>query len=236
MDHVPGFDAASQFVIPYFSEEDAQLADHGNPQEHPMRPKPRLLFWNGKALQGTDEDWYYTDGTTDVHNTTDYPRATPYSQYPTNSTILNLNWFRDTPYPVDSNLGESVYERYWNQYVQELYSPLARVLTGYFNLDSQDLRELSFDDLIFLNNAYYRVLKVYDAPLAEVATVKVDLVKVLETVTVANDGDPTPGGGGIDDVVVTGGGGSPTPADANQVWGTNDNNYGVAPGTWGNPG
>ena len=236
VDKVVGFDAASQFVIPYFSEEDAQLADHGNPQEHPMRPKPRLLFWNGKALQGTDEDWYYTDGATTVHNTTDYPRATPYSQYPTNSTILNLNWFRDTPYPVDSNLGESVYERYWNQYVQELYSPLARVLTGYFNLDSQDLRELSFDDLIFLNNAYYRVLKVYDAPLAEVATVKVDLVKVLETVTVANDGDPTPGGGGIDDVVVLGGGGSPAPADANQVWGTNDNNYGVAPGTWGNPG
>ena len=89
-----------------------------------------------------------------------------------------------------------------------MYSPLARVFTGYFNLDSNDLRTLSFDDVIFIQNAYYRVLKVYDAPITDIQTVKVDLVKILDTVTFANGGDPDPAGGGIDDIVAVGSGGS----------------------------
>lgn len=230
--------SSSTFVIPYLSKFDGFHADSDQPIHTPIKPKPRLLFWNGLVdVDDSDETWYYRANNND-YEMDEYPRMTYLSAFPSSTTTLNLNWFRDTPYFPNGagQEGQSVYERYWNQYVQELYSPLSRVLTAYFNLDSQDLRELSFDDLIFLNNAYYRVLKVYDAPLAETSTVKVDLVKILEAVTVANDGDPTPGGGGIDDVIVTGGGGSPAPADANQVWGTNDNNYGVAPGTWGNPG
>ena len=209
VDIVEGFDIASEFVIPFFTKLGTEESDHGHLQELPMKVKPRLLFWNGLAPQGANEDWYYTDGITDVHNTTNYPRFTPYSVFPTTSATINLNWFRETPYFVGPNLGKSVYEEYWNLYVQELYSKDARVMTAYFNLDSQDMRILSFDDIIFIKNAYWRILKVYDAPLSEVATVKVDLVKILQTVTFANPGNPTPTGGGIDDVVVTGGGGTP---------------------------
>ena len=218
VDIVIGFDAASEFVIPYFAKQGTEEADHGYLQQLPMKIKPRLLFWNGLAAQGTSEDWYYTDGTTTVHNTTNYPRFTPYSVFPTTSSTINLNWFRETPYFTGPNDGKSVYEEYWNQYVQELYSNDARKLTAYFNLDSQDLRTLSFDDIIFIENAYYRILKVYNAPLAEISTVKVDLVKILETVTYANGGDPSPGGGGIDDVVVTGGGGSPVGGGTSRVY------------------
>ena len=209
VDKVLGFDVASEFVIPYLAKEGTELADHGHLEILPIKPKPRLLFYNGLAAQGANEDWYYTDGTTDIHNTTNYPRFTPYSVFPTTAATINLNWFRETPYFTGPNDGKSVYEEYWNQYIQELYSKDARVMTAYFNLDSQDMRILSFDDLIFIKNAYWRILKVYDAPLAEVATVKVDLVKILDTVTFANSGNPTPSGGGIDDVVVTGGGGTP---------------------------
>ena len=213
VDVVPGFPDTSSFVVPYFCKEDpGKLTKHNAPEKLPMKIKPRLLFWNGLAAQGANEDWYYTDGTTVVHNTTNYPRFTPYSVFPTTSATINLNWFRETPYFVGPNDGKSVYEEYWNLYIQELYSKDARVMTAYFNLDSQDMRILSFDDVIFIKNAYWRILKVYDAPLSEVATVKVDLVKILETLTFRNSGNPTPSGGGIDDVVVTGGGGSPAEA------------------------
>ena len=222
VDIVDGFAASSDFVVPFFAKQGTEESDHGHLQELPMKIKPRLLFWNGMAAQGVDEAWYYTDGTTDVHNTTNYPRFTPYSEFPTTSTTINLNWFRDTPYPQDDNLGKSVYEEYWNEYIQQLYSNEARILTAYFNLDSQDMRILSFDDLIFIKNAYWRILKVYNAPLSEIATVKVDLVKVLDVETFANDGDPTPTGGGIDDVIVTGGGGSdvnpPPPQPVNRTY------------------
>ena len=183
-----------------------------------MKPKMRLLFWNGIADIPTAEEWFYTDGTTtyssqDAPLSDGYPRMTPYSEFPTTSTTLNLNWFREIPlFPNgEALLGESVYERYWNQYIQELYSPLARVFTGYFNLDSNDLRKLSFDDVIFIQNAYYRVLKVYDAAITDINTVRVDLVKILDTITFTNNGNPDPSGGGIDDVRVVGSGGSPSP-------------------------
>jgi len=172
-----------------------------------MIPKARLLWWNGLAPQGVMEDWYYTDGVTDVHNTTDYPRMTPYSIFPTTVDTINLNWFRETPLFVGPNLGQSVYERYWNVYIQQLYSPLARIMTAYFNIDAQDLYNLSFDDVIFIKNSYWRVLKVYDAPLTETAVVKVDLVKLLAYQSIPNINPPTPQGGGIDDVVVIGSGG-----------------------------
>ena len=230
--------SSSTFVIPYLSKFDGFHADSDQPIHTPIKPKPRLLFWNGLVdVDDSDETWYYRAGGND-YEMDEYPRMTYLSDFPSISTTLNLNWFREEPFFPNGagQNGQSVYERYYNSYIQELYSPISRVLTAYFNLDSQDLRELSFDDIIFIQNAYYRILKVYDAPIAEIQTVKVDLVKILETVTFANDGDPTPGGGGIDDVVVTGGGGSPAPAGDDSVWGTNNNNYGVAPGTWGNPG
>ena len=235
VDIVPGFDANSTFVIPFFTKEGTEESDHGHLQNLPMRIKPRLLFWNGRAAQGANEDWYYTDGTTKVHNTTDYPRFTPYSEFPTTANTLNLNWFRDEPYFVGTNLGQSMYEAYWNQYIQELYSPLSRVLTAYFNLDSNDLRILSFNDIIFIQNAYYRVIKVYDAPIDEVQTVKVDLAKILDVQVYANPGDPTPGGGGIDDIIVVGGGGSPVEGPGVGTWGGTDTNFGDDDNTWGNP-
>ena len=234
VDVPPGFDATSDFVIPYFSKEGSEESDHGHLQELPLRVKPRLLFWNGNVTIPASEYWWYGDGVpANKTQATTQPLMTPYSVFPTDATTINLNWFRDEPYFTDPNDGKSVYEEYWNQYVQELYSPLSRILTAYFNLDSNDLRTLSFDDIIFIQNAYYRVLKVYDAPITDVQTVKVDLVKILETLTFANNGTPTGDGGGIDDVIVTGGGGSPVEPPGDDTWGGNDTNFGDDDNTWG---
>ena len=223
---VEGAIPTSEFIIPYFSRLGTEVTTHNHIVHEPMTTKPRLLWWNGIAdiIPGPPpqdgEEWYYTDGVT-VKDSTQaplnigYPRMTPYSEFPTTATTLNLNWFRDTPLftgltPgfINNSIGEGMYERYWNAYIQELYSPLARIFTGYFNIDSQDLYNLSFDDVIFIKNAYFRVLKIYDAPLTETAVVKVDLVKLLDYQVIANDTDPTPGGGGIDDVPIDGGGGA----------------------------
>tara|TARA_R110000772_G_scaffold198090_2_gene308727 strand:- start:23 stop:1954 length:1932 start_codon:yes stop_codon:yes gene_type:complete len=233
----------SEFIIPYFSKLGTALASHDHLEHVPMKPKLRLLFWNGiapiVAAPPLSEKWYYTDGTTTYNSSQTplndgYPRMTPYSEFPTTSTTLNLNWFREVPlFPNgEALLGESVYERYWNKYTQELYSPLARIFTGYFNLDSNDLRKLSFDDIIFIQNAYFRVLKVYDAPITDIQTVKVDLVKLLDSTTFANNGTPTPSGGGIDDVVVVGSGGGPGGVLDDNIWSQNDLTFSGDNNTW----
>ena len=66
-------------------------------------------------------------------------------------------------------------------------------MTAYFNLTSEDLRTLTFDDVIFIKDAYWRIQKVYDAPLGEVATVKVELIKLLSSTS----GNPTPPAPGL---------------------------------------
>ena len=244
VNQMEGVNPNSNFIIPFFTKHGNEVADHGHTVHEPMTPKPRLLFWNGIVPVAASENWYMEGaddlGTVVKRSYANYPRMSYLSEIPSTATTLNLNWFREFAYfeitggPA-GQLGESVYERFWNRYVQSLYSPLARKLTAYFTIDSQDLRDLSFDDLIFLQNAYYRVVKVYDAPLTDISTVKVDLIKILDSELIENNGLPTDTGGGIDPVDFPGGGGTDVPVDSDDIWGDNNNNYGDSNGTWSDP-
>jgi len=204
------FQFESQFIVPKLYERGDELTDHGHFTHEPIVPVQRLLFWNG--LQPTTTvnasntpvqvTWYYTDNVTTKNSSQStspllspsgtlyqYPRASYTTEIPTLNTTLNLNWRKQYPYysypgvpgNFDQN-GEDVYQRYWQNYINNVYSPNARKMTAYFNLDSEDLRLLTFDDVIFIKDSYWRILKVLDAPLGEVATIKVELIKLLEYV------------------------------------------------------
>ena len=201
VDTVEGATAGSSFIIPYFTVQLEELSDHDHAQHVPMKPKPRLLFWNGLASIPATDEWHYTDDITTVHNTTDYPRATPVQNILTTPDTRNLNWKREDEYiSADSSTG--MYEYYWDEYIQNIYANEARLLVAYFVLDSEDLRNLTFDDTIFIRDTWWRLNKVVDAPLNETASVKVELIKIdKETIppTQANEDssvvwydDPTP--------------------------------------------
>lgn len=205
-------DGLSQFIIPWFARFGDKTTGTGT-QEHlqilPVDTQPRLLFWNGMQSTG-GITWYDAVDSHDI-----YPLMSPYSVWPPNADTLNLNWFREFGFfePVfDASPGYSVYEAYWNSYIQSLYSPQARLMTAYFNVDAQDLKDLTFDDVIFIKNAWWRPIKIYDAPLTDIATVKVDLIKLLqypplEEVPVGGNwgisSEEFPGGGGPGDPVLT---------------------------------
>ena len=177
VDTIIGATVGSSFYIPFFSIQSEELADHENPQHLPMVPKPRLLFYNGLASIPATDGWHYTDGVTLVHNTTDYPRATPIQNIVTTPNTLNLNWKREDLYlPSDSSTG--LYDFYWDEYIESIYSNRARLLSAYFVLDSEDLRDLTFDDTIFIKDSWWRLNKIIDAPLNERSSVKVELIKV----------------------------------------------------------
>ena len=203
VDQVPGVPLSSNFIIPNFAKDGDLPTDHGHLQDIPLDINLRLLFWNG--LRRTDTitntnniTWYYTDGVTTKNSdeaplleggpdTDRYPCASYLSEIPSNGTTLNLNWDRTFAYfevgggPAGT-LGESVYERYWKTYIQNIYSPEARLLTAYFNLSSEDLRTLTYDDIIFIKDSYWRLNKIFDAPLGEIATIKCELIKILQYV------------------------------------------------------
>lgn len=168
---------SSNFIVPkfYVHGEDANAtSSHYHVQHLPMRPQPRLLFWRGMQLLNNSDTWYYGLGANHIEMDT-YPFASYFNHN------INLNWSAVNRY-IENNypdVGISVYDTYWSDYIDSLYSKDARLYTAYFVLDSQDLRELSFNDIIFIDNNYYRVSKVYDAPLDGIASIKVDLIKIL---------------------------------------------------------
>jgi hypothetical protein len=149
------------------------------------------LFWNGLRstanLDGSNQIvWYYSDGTTTFAEQL-YPAVSYLSEIPATSTTLNLNWQKEFAYfelngGPNGTDGESVFERYWREYINNIYTAEARQLTANFILDSEDLRNLTLDDIIFVKDSYWRVQKISDAPLGERSSVKVTLIKLLENV------------------------------------------------------
>jgi len=67
-----------------------------------------------------------------------------------------------------------------------LYDPQARTVTYYIELNSVDLQDFTFDDIIFIKDTYYYVQKITDALVGERSLVKVELVKLLDVILIQN--------------------------------------------------
>ena len=98
-------------------------------------------------------------------------------------TILNWNvdigYWGNSVSGYPSRLGQSMYDLYWAGYIGSLYSRNARRVTGTFILNSVDLQDFSFDDVIYVNGVYYRPEKILDAQIGELSPTKVQLIKLL---------------------------------------------------------
>ena len=176
------------FIIPQmWAIEPGSNEDYPINKE-PINPITRLLFYNG--LQPTDNiTWYTTDGVTGTSHL-DYPMVSFYQVFPNTTNSLNLNWQAETGYIEHGAhqplISPSVYEVYWSQYIDSLYSKWGRRVTLYIEMSSEDLREFSFDDLIFIKDTYYYVEKIYDAPIGMDSLVKVDLIKIERGISLQN--------------------------------------------------
>lgn len=179
---IDGADSTSAFVIPKLKVYDTIDDANGDPLTIglPIKPKTRLLYYTG-AFTAPDT-WQLEDSSSDIQI---IPLVSNSNRWPLVNSGKILNWFNDigywgqgvTGYPTQ--LGISMYNEYWTDYIQSLYNRNARRVTGTFILDDQDLRTFSFDDVIFLNGHYYQPEKITDATVGRSAKVKVQLIKLL---------------------------------------------------------
>jgi len=152
----------------------------------PVVANRTLLFYNGWQPTGdgsSSTDWHLINDAGSGVGYDYYPMVSHISDFPILGSSLDLNWQREEGYILfgknGNGLGSSVYDTYWSNYIQSLYNKSARKVTAYFVLNAQDLVDFSFDDVIFVKDAYYYVEKIYDVPLGEKSSVKVELVKLL---------------------------------------------------------
>jgi hypothetical protein len=84
---------------------------------------------------------------TNITPTLDILFGTPFEAgYPQNVTY------------TDNNL----YNAYWSRYINEITDPNSKVVTGYFHITPADFQQLSFRDVYFFENSYFRLNKIVD--------------------------------------------------------------------------
>jgi len=178
---IEGDTNTSSWIIPQIHEHDSE----GSVTLHnPIKPNTRILFYNG--LQPTSHTWYFSDGTTAYGKST-YPAVNYQEGHPPFALYgLNLNWNRwfayygDQVTGWDEYAGQSLFERYWSTYVNSLYNKFARRVTCNVVLNSVDLQDFTFDDVIYIDGVYYRPEKIIDAPIGNKESVRVQLIKLLD--------------------------------------------------------
>ena len=180
---------APEFIIPYTHKHE----NEGPVTQHqPIKPKTRLLFYNGlQPITDPINYWYSLDMSVDPSGSGGYqywPLMSMYSEWVANAgpteASVKLEWSNDIRYfnpTVNYNqIGNTLYDQYWSRYINSLYNKFSRRVTAYFTLNNVDLQYFSFDDIIFVNGKYYRPEKIIDVQVGATTEVQVQLITLKD--------------------------------------------------------
>lgn len=154
-------------------------------------PRPMLAYYNGleqrniKTIDDLGSPAFFK-----------LPLWSESSDWATDVADYSLNFGYPRPLrQIIANPLNGLYYAYWRKFANELYSPDARILEGYFYLTSVELAAFEWSDRIYLFSTYWRVLEIqYDATSEGIT--KVTLLKILGDIRDCAD-LPISGKGGI---------------------------------------
>jgi len=145
------------------------------------KPKPRIAFWNGLVSEfGT---WYLRDDSGDEEPYTTFPFFSNYNDVAPTIGDEDLNFGYEPAFVhMEAHPLNTLFYKYWTNYVNELYSNEARFFTGYFNLTRADIQDFEFSDKIYIKDSFYRILKISNFDATQGGSVQVELLKVLSDI------------------------------------------------------
>ena len=179
---------AKAWILPSIHTHD----DNTSASEHvPIKPKTRFLFYNGLnpivVNAGPQLSWWITNDTGGNVSFTTYPLVSPYENWPIQTDSLNLNFSNDTRYYISpfpgagyNQQGPTLYDEYWSRYINSLYNKFSRRLTATFTLNNVDLQTFAFNDIVFINGAYFRPEKIIDVQVGATTEVKCQLITLKD--------------------------------------------------------
>jgi hypothetical protein len=143
-------------------------------------PGPRALFYAGAVTINL-----YNETIPSAIPTTIVPILNHYSDaYPV-LTDYDLNWAPEVPphfSTVTANPYNNLFNTYWRNYMNELYSPEGRMMEAFFALDLKDILTFSFADKIWIQDSYWRILEISDYKVGLQESTKVKLIKFLDQI------------------------------------------------------
>jgi hypothetical protein len=161
-----------------------------NDQLEFVAPGPRCLYDASIVLNVN----LYNESIGNANNTTSVPVLNHYSSAYPNVDDYDLNWAPEVPphvQTVQANPYNNLFNLYWRNYMNELYSPEGRIMEAFFALDLKDILTFSFADKIWIQDSYWRILEISDYKVGLQESTKVKLIKFLDQI---NDCSSTPVG------------------------------------------
>ena len=74
----------------------------------------------------------------------------------------------------------TLFDRYWRQYIGELYDSEQKIMDAYFKLSVTDVFGLKFNDKIWIKDSFWRVIELTDYIVADEQVTKCKLIRLLD--------------------------------------------------------
>ena len=142
-----------------------------------------VMISDDTNLQGGTNTFFYSQSYNGVSVNT-YPKLDII--YGKNMCLFNIPKENFT-YVNNYSDKESVYYRYWKNYIDERYSIQNKLITCYLTISPKDWLYFDFNKFIKIDGVLYMVNKIYDYNIENVEPTKVDLVTITNLRGYVND-------------------------------------------------
>ena len=138
-----------------------RLFGESNGAQVPVAHKPKIAYFNGKQSLNLSNYSLYIDTTA----ISEYGCITPFHTLPITDTTQTTLWRQthkqgSTSPLIGQQYAQGLVQSYWSKYLGQLYSPDARLVMCQIALTPADMNRLTFDDRIFIDGIYYRVIEI----------------------------------------------------------------------------
>ena len=155
------------------------------------KAKPILAYYHGEQNIENNGIFRIGGSIAGYEDVTTYPFFSQYSTTPVTSSSVALNWGYDYPDNIDHpliNAGTTagitnlyVVRKYWARRLHEEYSSESRIMTCKAYLTPQDINQLQWQDEIFINETFWRVVKVSNFATGGNDPCSLELVKLINS-------------------------------------------------------
>ncbi len=110
-----------------------------------------------------------------------------------NFNTLDLNFGQEIPlHPINQTAFNTLFYRYYSEYLAEVYSPESKVMEASFMLNLSDIINLQYNASIFIKDSYWRILEINDYTLGENQVTRCKLIRKLDSVNIPESCQLTP--------------------------------------------
>ena len=150
-----------------------------NGAQVPVAHKPKILYWNGTQTTGGQSIYI---GSTE---TAVYGCVTPFHTLPITDSTQSTYWRHTLKQAAGSpligqNYALGLARSYWSEYLQQIYSEDARLVMCQIAITPADMNLLTFDDRIFIDGIYYRVIEISGYNPVDPKPTPVKLMKLID--------------------------------------------------------